>query len=115
MSLEEPSPIGTLVFCNGRIAVTIDLRVYRLSAVQKAGYRLASKCTIVLGEIRDATLGVTLVFNATTSEPDAFEVARLFYQELLDQELREKVGEETSSLRALILAHAFSRTNLSSG
>ncbi|AUX32029.1 hypothetical protein SOCE836_041650 [Sorangium cellulosum] len=100
------------VLRDGRIAVTVDLRAYRLAAVQKAAYRMAAKCTAVFGEIHDHSLGLTLAFPPATGERAALEAARLFYQELLDQELREKVGEETASLRTLILAHAFSRARV---
>jgi His-Xaa-Ser system protein HxsD len=40
------------------------------------------------------------------------ELLALFYRELADQELREKVAEQTRDIRALLLAHAFSRTDL---
>lgn len=114
MRTDGPPVRAPLTFRDGCIAVTLDLRVYRLSAVQKAAYRLASKCTVMLGEVRDESLGMTLGFGPTTGEREALEVARLFFQELLDQELREKVAEETAALRTLILAHAFSRTDLPS-
>jgi His-Xaa-Ser system protein HxsD len=99
-------------FRDGHIAVAVDLRAFRLAAVQKAAYRMAAKCTAVIGEIRDNSLDVTLAFPPATGEQAALEAARLFFQELLDQELREKVGEETASLRTLILAHAFSRVRV---
>ncbi|MDC0685721.1 His-Xaa-Ser system protein HxsD [Sorangium atrum] len=99
-------------FRDGRIAFTVDLRAYRLAAVQKAAYRMAAKCTAVIGQIDDHSLDVTLAFPPATGEQAALEVARVFFQELLDQELREKVGEETVSLRTLILAHAFSRARI---
>ncbi|WP_437580654.1 His-Xaa-Ser system protein HxsD [Sorangium sp. So ce887] len=111
------TPLGAdtsapFAFRDGRIAVIVDLRVYRLAAVQKAAYRMAAKCTAVIGEVHDHSLDVTLAFPPSTGERAACEAARLFFQELLDQELREKVGEETASLRALILAHAFSRARV---
>ncbi|WP_437819564.1 His-Xaa-Ser system protein HxsD [Sorangium sp. So ce1078] len=99
-------------FRDGHIVVTVDLRIYRLAAVQKAAYRMAAKCTVVIGEIHDHSLDVALAFPPTTGEQAAREAARLFFQELLDQELREKLGEETASLRTLILAHAFSRARV---
>jgi hypothetical protein len=40
------------------------------------------------------------------------EAVRFFHQELLDEDLRVTIHEETDSIRALILAHTFSRTNL---
>jgi hypothetical protein len=37
---------------------------------------------------------------------------RTFFQELLDQELREQIAEEINPVRTLILAHAFSKVDL---
>lgn len=100
---------------SGEISLTIDLRVYRLSAVQKTGYRLASKCTVALGCIEGDLLAVTLLFPDRGTLVDREATRRLFFQELLDQELREKVGDQTSQLRTLLLANAFSKTGLASG
>ena len=57
-------------------------------------------------------LPVRFLFTPAVTEQDALETMRLFFQELLDQELREQVGDETRALRALIVAQAFSRTGL---
>jgi His-Xaa-Ser system protein HxsD len=105
-------PAEALAFRDGNVPIDIDLRVYRLSAIQKAAYRLARQCTAVLGEIRGDSLSVVLTFGPETREREALDVARLFFRELLDQELREKVREETAPLRALLMALAFSRTGL---
>jgi His-Xaa-Ser system protein HxsD len=102
----------TFVFRDASIRVTIDLHVYRLTAVQKAAYRCADRCTAVLGTAEGERLPITFAFRPQVPEADALEAVRLFFQELLDQELREKIGEETRAIRALILAQAFSRTDL---
>jgi His-Xaa-Ser system protein HxsD len=102
------------VFREGRVELVIDLRAYRLAAVQKTAYRLAARCTAVLGDVGERSIAVHLTFQAPTSEAQALEVARLFFQELLDQELREQNAVETAPLRNLILAHAYSRTGLAS-
>ena len=102
------------VFRAGRVCFVIDLRVYRLAAVQKTAYRLAARCTAVIGEIAGDSMSVELMFAETTSEARGLEVAREFFQELLDQELREKIGAETAGLRNVILAHAYSRSGLPS-
>jgi His-Xaa-Ser system protein HxsD len=103
---------SALEIVDGRLQTSLDLRCYRLSAVQKAGYRLAERCTVILGEPRGEKLPVQLLFKANTSDAEARESMRLFFQELLDQELREKIGEETAPLRALLMAQAFSNTDL---
>lgn len=99
-------------FGGGDQNTTIDLRVYRLAAVKKAAYRLAKRLTVVLGTLEQDCLSVTFRFSSATSRASADESVRLFYQELLDQELREHVAEETGPMRMLILAQAFSKTDL---
>ncbi len=102
------------VFRDGRVELIVDLRAYRLAAVQKTAYRLAARCTAVLVDVGERSVTVHLTFSSPTSEPHALEVARVFFQELLDQELREQIAVETAPLRNLILAHAYSRTGLPS-
>jgi His-Xaa-Ser system protein HxsD len=92
--------------------VILDSRTYRLAAIKKAAYRVAALCTAVLEHADDDRIAVTFMFKPITSEAAASEAVRAFYQELLDQELREHVAEETTPLRMLILAQAFSRTDL---
>jgi His-Xaa-Ser system protein HxsD len=101
-----------LEFREGSIRAVIDLRAYRLTALKKVGYRLAERFTLVLGESSVTSIPVTFVFPPRTLEATAIASVRLFYQDLLDQELREQLAEESQPIRALILAHAFSRTDL---
>ncbi|MCW5801091.1 MAG: His-Xaa-Ser system protein HxsD [Deltaproteobacteria bacterium] len=103
---------GEYELVDGAIPLTIDLRAYRLGAIKKAGYRLAERCTLVIARVEGECLFGSLAFRPTVDAAAAREVARQFFQELLDQELREELAEETSSMRALILAHAFSKTDL---
>ena len=94
------------------LEVNVDTRLYRVLAVKKAAYRVAEKCTIVLGSPEGHLLPLTFSFRPNTGEQAAKEAFRLFHQELLDEELRAAIHEETDALRALILAHTFSRTDL---
>lgn len=101
-----------LEFVDGAISITIDLRTYRAAAIKKTAYRLADQCTAVLGQTSAEHMAVSLHFKASVSEASARETARRFFQELLDQELREEVADETKAVRTLILAHAFSKADL---
>jgi len=105
-------PTGELAFDKGTLLAFVDLRVYRLSAVQKVAYRLADRCTVKIGLLDIERLPLTFLFSPKIDEAAAREIVRLFFQELLDQELRERVREETAPLRALLLAQAFSKTDL---
>lgn len=101
-----------MMYADGAIETTIDLRTYRLTAIKKAAYRLANRCTAILGAASGDTLPVTFRFRPGTSETSAIEVVRAFFEELLDQDLREQVAEETAPMRTLILAQAFSKVDL---
>lgn len=106
------SDFPAITFDGASARLTLDLRTYRLSAVKKAAYRLAGRFTAFLGSPEGETLPITLSFKPGTSEPVALETVRVFLEELLDQELREHIGEEIGPMRTLILAHAFSKTDL---
>jgi His-Xaa-Ser system protein HxsD len=97
---------------DGCARMQLDLRCYRITAVQKAGYRVADRCTVILGDASGDRLGICVLFRAGVSDADAQDGLRIFFQELLDQELRERIGDETAPLRALLMAQAFSKTNL---
>jgi His-Xaa-Ser system protein HxsD len=99
-------------FVEHAIELVIDLRCYRLSAIKKAAYRFAERFTAILGSIEQGHLGMSLRFKTTVTEASAREATRMFFQELLDQELREQIAEETNPVRTLILAHAFSNLDL---
>ncbi|HEX3474900.1 MAG TPA: His-Xaa-Ser system protein HxsD [Kofleriaceae bacterium] len=101
---------GTL--SNGEIALVIDLRSYRLTAVKKAAYRFADRFTAVLGSPEHDRIPVVLRFAPGITETAAQAHVRQFFQELLDQELREHIAGETNAVRTLILAHAFSNVDL---
>lgn len=102
------------IFHDGHVELVVDLRAYRLTAVKKAAYRLAARFTAVIGAVSESSAALRLTFPKAVTEQQALESARLFFQELLDQDLREQIAEETAPLRDVILAHAYSRTGLPS-
>jgi His-Xaa-Ser system protein HxsD len=108
VAMSEPP----VILDNGAARAVLDLRVYRLTAIKKAAYRIAAHCTVVLGTEEEGMQHVSFLMKPGSSEDALFEAARAFFQELLDQELREQIAEETAPVRTLILAHAFSRTDL---
>lgn len=112
MTIEAATSNDPFSFAGGCIHAKVDVRAYRLVAVQKAAYKLAARCTVVIGAEHEQLLPIALTFGSPVAEVEARQVAQLFFRELLDQELREKIGGETAALRSLILAHAFSKTDL---
>jgi len=97
---------------DGVSRLRLDARVYRLSAVKKTAYRVAERCTVAIVSSDDAHHDLELRFKSTTTDETARETLRIFVQELLDQELREQIAEETAPIRTLVMAHAFSKIDL---
>jgi His-Xaa-Ser system protein HxsD len=90
--------------------VYVDASVYRLSAVKKAAYRLADRCFVQIEAIAGGCIQVTLTTKSGNTQLDMLEGD--FRNELLDQDLREIIAEETKGIRNLILAQAFSGASL---
>lgn len=66
--MNKPS---TPVFDGNSVRTTIDLRTYRLAAVKKAAYRVADRCTAMLGTIEGERLPITFTFRPGTTEAGA--------------------------------------------
>ena len=88
------------------IIVSVDASVYRLSAVKKAAYRLGDRCFVQIEALAGGRIQVRLTAKSGNTPLDTLEGD--FRNELLDQDLRESIAEETERVRNLILAQAFS-------
>lgn len=89
------------------IDILVDLSVYRPEAVKKAAYRLGDRAVALIEPGGGGRLRVTLTPRSEAA--GSSEGLRAdFLQELLDQELRESIAEQTEKVRNLLLAHAFS-------
>jgi len=91
------------------IEFTFDLSLYRLSAIQKAAYRFTGPFSVELDRVTESQVRVTLV--PRPGIPQTIEPTTL-PNEVLDQELRELVADETRGVRELLLAQALSNLPL---
>jgi His-Xaa-Ser system protein HxsD len=103
------SGISTNVLPDGTRVVTFDAAVYRSNAVKKAAYKYGGLFYVLIAQ-RDDLIEVRLKPKESCTPPDA-QVGE-FCNEVLDQELRETIADETSGIRDLLLAQAFSKTTL---
>jgi His-Xaa-Ser system protein HxsD len=87
----------------------VDLQIYGREALMKVVYKFTDRCFIHL-QHRDERI-VEVRFQPKTSEISLKMVAGEFFNDLLDQQLREVVGRESEQIRNLILAHALSKTD----
>jgi His-Xaa-Ser system protein HxsD len=101
--------IATNALPDGTRIVKFDATVYRLNAIKKAAYKFGGHFHVLI-EQHDHVVEVRLKPKESCNSPDAF--VGEFCNEVLDQELRETVADETAGIRNLLLAQAFSKTSL---
>lgn len=81
-----------------------DVHVFSLETVKRALYRYQDKCSF------DIQLKETDIVIAFESSID--DMMDRIKREVLDQDLRDTISKETTNVRHLILANAFSNTGL---
>ena len=95
-------------------SIHLDASLYSAEAVKKAAYTIAAQAAVDIRRVgTEWVCEFTFLKSATPAEVKDF-VAN-FRIEVLDQDLREAVAEETREVRNAILAVAFSKTGLQSG
>ena len=87
----------------------LDASAYCLEAVQKSAYRYIDKLTIQIS-CNENNIHCYIAMN--NNEEIDHKVINAFKRELLDQQLRVVIKQETEAQRNLILAYAFSKTGL---
>jgi His-Xaa-Ser system protein HxsD len=92
------------------LAVRLQIRLYPADAVARAAHRFTDRCFVQLEYEDDAHLVCRLKLKRPGE--DLATLAGEFTNEALDQVLRAQLAAETEQLRLLLLAHAFSNTNI---
>jgi His-Xaa-Ser system protein HxsD len=92
--------------------LSIDTQVYSLEALKKTAYKFAAVTSVIIEPNADNVVSVLFNFAGSHAKNDPERVIADFCNELLDQDLREIIKRETTPVRNLILAHAFSRSSL---
>jgi His-Xaa-Ser system protein HxsD len=92
----------------GTRAFAVDLQVFSLTAVRKTAYRFIDRFAVDVHLDGPQTAIVQL--TPKTNDAPPFSVAEAdFRNELIDQDLRERIYAETEPYRRVLLAHALSR------
>jgi His-Xaa-Ser system protein HxsD len=93
--------------------VRFSSRAYDLEIIKKAAYRFSDSCAFEFSFDGDDI--ICHLLPTTNMLPDAtLALQNAFRNEVLDQDLRRIIGEETTSVRNAVLGYAFSRTGLQS-
>jgi His-Xaa-Ser system protein HxsD len=93
--------------------VEVCLRTFALDAIKKSCYRFSDRHFEELkAEEGGDKAKVTFSLPSTVSAQEEEALVQRFLQDVLDQDLRERIAEKTEVVRNLILAHAFANTAL---
>jgi len=89
-----------------QLVFDFDANVFRPAAIKKAAYRFGDQWFIEITAPASDRVRVALTPKSGSAPVNLVEGQ--FRNEVLDQELRESVAEETERVRNLLLAQAFS-------
>lgn len=109
MSSAEEDPNFLHVGEDG-VSFRVQESVYDQAAVAAALHRFTDRCFVHLERSDDGWFRCRVV--PRRSNEDGRTLAGLLANEMLDQLLRQHLQRETEPVRRLILAQAFSRTNI---
>jgi His-Xaa-Ser system protein HxsD len=86
---------------------------YNLETIKRAAYRFTGQLAFNFIPEKDSI--ACEITPLSLNEPSEIELAiSEFKNEVLDQDLRRTIAEETATVRNVILAHVFSKTGLQS-
>jgi len=94
-----------------QLKLEFDANVYRIETIKKAAYVYINRFSVNIS-IREAVILCAVNFPEKTSAETKKELLDDFQKEVLDQDLRDQIADETASYRNAILALAFSSTKL---
>lgn len=88
-----------------------DAHVYSADTIKKAAYVYIDRFSVNI-TTRETQILCSISFPKETSEDAKKSLIDDFQKEVLDQDLRQRIGAETANYRNAILALAFSSTKL---
>lgn len=90
----------------------VDLNVFSTNTVKQASYKYTDRCSFSFEMLDKGKLKVIIQYLNSISEQEKEAILLSFNNEILDQDLRAQISEETEELKNIILANAFSNTKL---
>lgn len=89
------------------VSLLVDEALYPVDAVYGTAYLFVDRCYVLLGRPAEKTVSVRLKSKGPTDQATLEALVGEFGNELLNQVLRQRVGESTRKIREYTLAKAF--------
>lgn len=91
---------------NKEIEFKINTKIYSLTAIYQAAYLFLDKVYVFLDGDPQKEIKVIMKAKQTLTKKDLENIASEFYNELLNQLLREKISQTNAKIREYIVAQA---------
>jgi His-Xaa-Ser system protein HxsD len=105
---EAALPTGAAVrFEDSALRLTLSTEIYSIAAILRSCYWLTDRCYVHLAKANEGQVEVTLLAKSG-GESETSATAWHFLNDLIDQQLRVSIQQETSAVRDMIVAQAFS-------
>jgi His-Xaa-Ser system protein HxsD len=105
---EAVLPAGAAIrYEDGALRLALSLDIYSVDAILRSCYWLTDRCFVHLAPANDRHIDVTLL-GKSGDELETTHAAWQFINDLVDNQLRVSIQQETASVRQLIVAQAFS-------
>jgi His-Xaa-Ser system protein HxsD len=118
----DPPPVGIraaaseasprLAALGERVALTVDLRLFPIPVVMQAAYQLTNETYVFVDTDPSDPHTVNVVLTPKASGRDLSALAGTFTNALVDHRVRSDLRAEFCAVQELIVAQAFSDTNL---
>jgi len=97
---------------NGQLILKVDSTVYSKPCLFRTCYKFTDRCYVFLSRDEDDPKTIITVLSPKAESVDLNQLSGEFFNELLDQQVRDSLSKETGELRNLIVAQAFAEGNL---
>jgi His-Xaa-Ser system protein HxsD len=95
-----------------RVVIEIDTSIYSRDAVTRASYKFTDQCHILLDSHPTRSGHLLAYLDPKVATTNLQTLYGEFANELLDQQLRERLEAQFGDVRSLIVAQAFAEGNL---
>lgn len=96
---------------DGQVALEIDSAHYSLPVALAAAYKFTNRAFVWVQSTTAANRYLVFL-RPKASTDDLLQLSGAFANELIDQALRQRLNEQFTPMRTLIVAQAFSEANL---
>ena len=90
--------------CDNKVTFYVNSKIYDKTCVMKTAYVFIDRCYVYI-DIKENMFEIVLT-NKKGKTYDLNEILGEFNNELLNQQLRKKISEDTKEIRQLVLARA---------